>query len=133
LRFVPILQLIGALLKRRNAKSVPPSQDGLAAWQVRRVCAYLDDHLAEDVTLRELVGLSTSHFCRAVAVSLGMPLHRWLMGRRVERARQLLLLAPLTVTDVALTCGFASSQHFATAFRRALGVRPTDYRQQRLT
>jgi AraC family transcriptional regulator len=130
-----ILQLLGALLRLRDSRPVSSPRGGLAAYQLRRVCAYLEDHLAEDVSVTELaalVGLSPSHFCRAFAVSTGAPPHRWLMARRIERGRELLLATPLTITDVSLACGFASSQHFAASFRNALGLSPTEYRRERL-
>jgi AraC family transcriptional regulator len=131
-----ILQLLGALLMLRDAKPLPSPRGGLAAYQLRRVCSYLEDHLAKDVSLAELAAiasLSPSHFSRAFAVSTGAPPHRWLMARRIERATTLLLTTPLTITDVSLACGFASSQHFATSFRNAIGMSPTRYRRERLT
>jgi AraC family transcriptional regulator len=130
-----ILQLLGALLTLRDSGAVPSKRGRLACWQVRRVCAYLDDNIANDVALQDLaalVGLSPSHFCRAFAVSLGMPPHRWFMARRIERARDLLSASPMAITEIALACGFASSQHFASAFRKAIGTTPTAYRHQKL-
>jgi AraC family L-rhamnose operon regulatory protein RhaS len=48
---------------------------------------------------------------------------------RLEAAARLLRKNPLrNVTDVALDCGFASSQYFATLFRRQFGRTPRDYR-----
>ncbi len=131
-----LLQLAAALLKLRDAKPPKPPIGGLAPWHARRVCDYLSEHLAEDVALSDLaalVGLSPSHFCRAFAVTLGMPPHRWLVARRIERSQELLCATTLSITNIAASCGFASSQHFASAFRKATGVTPSEYRRQRLS
>lgn len=127
-----LLQLAAALLRLRDAKPPKPRSAGLPAWQVRRVCDYLAEHLAEDLALSDLaalVGLSPSHFCRAFAASLGVPPHRWLMARRIERAKELLNTTTLSITSIAAVCGFASSQHFASAFRKAIGATPSAYRR----
>lgn len=128
-----VLQIMGALVRLRDARPVQ-ARGGLSSWQVRRVCDYIEDQLAEDISLADLaalVGLSPHHFCRAFATSLGAPPHRWRMGRRLVRARDLLETTMMSVTEIAADCGFASSQHFAAAFRKSLGVSPTAYRQDR--
>ena len=87
---------------------------------------------AEDARLADLaaaVGLSERHLCTAFQVSTGRPPHRWLLDRRVERAKALLEAEPSRrVTEVALACGFTSSAHFATVFRRAMGKAPSAWR-----
>jgi AraC family transcriptional regulator len=106
---------------------------GLASCQVKRIVEYLDAHLDQDVTLAQLtrlVGLSsTAHFCRAFGISTGMPPYRWLLKRRVERARILLSTTGLSITTIAFACGFSSSQHLATVFGKEVGVSPTQYRR----
>jgi AraC family transcriptional regulator len=65
----------------------------LAAWQQRVVTAYIEDHLAEPIslgTLARLAGLSSYYFCRAFRQSLGLPPHRYHSHRRMERAKLLL-------------------------------------------
>jgi len=55
-------------------------------------------------------------------VSTGRPPHRWLLERRVERAKAMLAAEPARpVTEVVLACGFATSAHFATVFRKVTG------------
>jgi AraC family transcriptional regulator len=105
---------------------------GLAPWRLRRATEWLEAHLADDARLCDLaaaVGLSERHLCTAFRVSTGRPPHRWLLERRVERAKSLLAAGPArSVTEVALACGFTSSAHFATAFRKATGQRPSAWR-----
>ncbi len=61
--------------------------------------------------------------------STGSPPYRYVLGRRIERAKDLLADTSLSITDVALACGFSSSAHFATAFRQAQGATPSSYRR----
>lgn len=105
-----------------------------ADWRIRRAMQYLDAHLADDVGLAELateIGLSPGHLAAAFRRQTGLPPHRWLMRRRLERARDLLANSPESVTEIAHACGFASSQHMATLFRRQTGQTPSEHRRQR--
>ena len=60
--------------------------------------------------------------------SFGLPPHRYVLARRLARARQLLRHSSLALGDVALSCGFASASHFSNRFRQALGATPGQYR-----
>jgi AraC family transcriptional regulator len=105
-----------------------------ADWRIRRAMQYLDAHLAQDVGLAELaadIGLSTGHLAAAFRRQTGLPPHRWLMRRRLDRARDLLANSSRSVTEIAHACGFASSQHMATLFRRQTGQTPSEHRRQR--
>jgi AraC family transcriptional regulator len=104
-------------------------------WRVRRVLARMETEISSDVGLRELaadVGLSPSHLTTVFAATVGVPPHRWLLRRRVERARELLMRTSRSVTDIALSCGFSSSQHFSTVFKAQEGCTPTSFRNERM-
>jgi AraC family transcriptional regulator len=109
-----------------------PDRGGLAGWQQRLVCDYLEDHLDRDVPLVELAAmarLSVTHFCRAFTRSLGMPPHRYQIHRRIEQAKMLLADQRRSVTEVAMACGFSAPSNFATTFRKTTGITPRDYRR----
>jgi AraC family transcriptional regulator len=112
------------------------SQGGLAPWQVRRVTGFLLENLTEDLELRtqaDLIGLSTSHFCRAFKVSTGMSPHQWLLKARVEKAKQHLLLSEIPIAEVALSVGFADQAHFTRTFSRLEGISPRAWQRSRYT
>jgi AraC family transcriptional regulator len=103
---------------------------GLAAWQQRVVISYIEEHLAEQIslaTLAQAVRLSTFHFCRAFKQSFGVPPHRYHTVQRIERAKMLLAKPSPSVTDIGLTVGFSQTSSFTAAFRRATGLTPTAY------
>lgn len=122
------LALVLDLIRHQDG-SAPrmPVKGGLAPWQLRRVQEMLADNIGEDVSLAELAraaNLSISHFARAFRRSTGLPPHRYQLTLRVERAKQLLCRAELSLTDIALACGFRDHSHFSRAFRRLVGVSP---------
>jgi AraC family transcriptional regulator len=122
-------------LVRLNAGASPveaPAKGGLAAWQRRIVTAYIEEHLAEQIslaTLAALVDLSPYYFCRAFKQSLGMPPHRYHNSRRIERAKILLAKPAPSVTDIGLTVGYGETSSFTAAFHKTTGVTPTTYRR----
>jgi AraC family transcriptional regulator len=108
------------------------SNGGLAAWQRRKAIAYIEEHLAEPISLEalaRLVGLSACYFCRAFRQSLGMPPQRYQLSQRIERAKTLLAKRAASVTDVSLTVGYNDTSAFCTAFRRVAGLTPSAYRR----
>jgi AraC family transcriptional regulator len=105
---------------------------GLAAWQRRKAVAYIEEHLAEPISLEalaRLVDLSACYFCRAFRQSLGMPPQRYQLSQRIERAKTLLAKRAASVTDVSLTVGYNDTSAFCTAFRRVTGLTPSTYRR----
>ena len=119
-------------LSRGLAGIQPPVRGGLAPWQQQIVTAYIEEHVNERIplaTLAHLVRLSPCHFSRAFKQSLGMPPHRYQANRRMEHAKLLLAERGVSVMEIGLTIGFSSPNAFATAFRKATGLAPTDYRR----
>jgi AraC family transcriptional regulator len=105
---------------------------GLCGWQLRRVTDFMTEHAAEDLALDELAALanlSAKHFARAFRRSTGMPPHRWLIERRIDRAKALLSTGDLSLAEIALACGFADQSHFTAMFRKSVGATPGSFRR----
>jgi AraC family transcriptional regulator len=112
--------------------SAPGTRGGLPGWQQKKLAQFIEQHLAEEISLAalaRLAQLSPYHLCRAFKQSFGMPPHRYLTGRRVERAKSLLAERKLSVTEIALDVGFAATSAFIAVFRRSTGQTPTEYRR----
>jgi AraC family transcriptional regulator len=106
---------------------------GLAPWQTRRVSECIDARLDGNITIAELAaecGLSRSYFTQAFRKSMGITPHRWLMQRRVEKAKSLLREADKPAAEIALACGFASQSHLTRVFRAVEGCPPADWRRR---
>jgi AraC family transcriptional regulator len=110
----------------------PPMGGGLAGWQRRAVTHYLEENLAEQISLAKLAALaqlSPYHFSRAFKQSFGVPPHRYHTVRRIDRAKTLLGKPTLSVTDIALEIGFSDTSSFSAAFRKFAGRTPSAYRR----
>jgi AraC-like DNA-binding protein len=117
---------------RRNPGSAP------LADPMARVCGYIDSNLQEPLglgKLAEVANMSQFHFCRVFHQVVGKSPHQYVMSARVEAAKQLLresstcsAISKTSMVDVALTCGFSSSSHFSTQFRRHIGCSPMEWR-----
>ena len=108
-------------------------QGGLAPAHERRVQELMSASLNEEVPLSRLAaecGLSVRHFARAFRQSTGMPPHRWLLNHRVDRAKMLLRNRALSLTEVALLCGFADQSHFTRVFSNRIGCAPGKWRRR---
>jgi AraC family transcriptional regulator len=117
---------------RELARTSPASRGGLASWQKRAVIGYIEEHLDERVsliTLARLARVSRHHFCRAFKRSFGTPPQGYLLQRRIERAKALLADRANSITDVALTLGYAFNCSFTVAFRKITGQTPSEFRR----
>lgn len=123
---VRIAQRFGGLQPARSSQ-----RGGLAGWQLRLARATFDRQLDGSVSLDDLArecGLSVSHFSRAFRLSTGLAPHRWLMRRRVEIAKDLMLAETMPLAQVAVACGFADQSHFTRTFADLIGLTPSRWR-----
>ncbi|EJK80645.1 DNA-binding domain-containing protein, AraC-type [Rhizobium sp. AP16] len=107
---------------------------GLTPWQLRRARDTINARLDRDVSLAQLAsdcGLSTSHFARAFARSTGIPPHRWLMQRRVDRAKELMRKGT-PLAEIALMCGFSDQSHLTRVFSQSVGLTPGRWRESQI-
>jgi AraC-like DNA-binding protein len=108
-----------------------PMHGGLAPHTLRRVCAYIDEHLAERLQISELsalAGLSVYHLAREFKRSVGVTPHSYVTQKRVEMAEQMLSRTDMSLSEVALSSGFFDQSHLARHFRERIGVTPAEYR-----
>lgn len=123
-----------ALAISQHAGAVPATTKAgprLAPRQIRAVQAYVETHLHQSIALADLAataGLSSFHFLRSFKGSLGSTPARYVLDRRMERARYLLKVSSLSVSEIGIGVGFDDVSHFSRAFRRAVGVAPSVFR-----
>jgi AraC-like DNA-binding protein len=106
---------------------------GLAPWQIRRVCDFIEANLAGDpsiVALSQECGISASYFARAFRVSLGMTPHQWITKRRIARAKLLMSQSTETLAEISLTCGFFDQSHLGRHFLKEEGLSPAQWRRR---
>jgi AraC family transcriptional regulator len=119
--------LASHLIRRYAARASSRTEGGLSKRRLDRVIEYIHEHLASDLSLTELAGvahISPSHFNHLFKRAIGLPVHRYVLRARVERAMQLLLDERLPLSEIALLAGFANQSHMASSMQRIAGVTP---------
>ncbi len=105
---------------------------GLSSRKLKQMLSFIEDNLSSDLSLQaiaDVAGLSVSHCKVLFRRAVGMPIHQYVIRRRVERAAALLRNGRMAVSEVALATGFAHQSHLAAHIKRVLGVSPRELRQ----
>jgi AraC family transcriptional regulator len=105
----------------------------LTASQLRRVDALIADGTAGGLTLAALAdaaGYSKAQFVRLFRRSTGTSPHQYVLQRRLDRARHLIVTSTLPLAQVASEAGFSSQSHLNSAFVRRYGHTPGDARRE---
>lgn len=95
---------------------------------------YIIENYAQSLTLEEIAmqaGLSPTYFSKKFHLSTGKTFKEYVNDIRIRQARQMLLTTDDSITKIAISCGFSSSNYFKDIFRRATGISPRNYRKQR--
>ena len=119
-----------------NTPPLDAVRGGLAPWQMRRLSAYIDANLHAHLpceTLARLARLSASHFARTFKLTFGHAPHGYLMRRRMERAKGLMLKSNAPLAQIASDCGFADQAHFSRSFLQFTGESPGSWRRLRVS
>lgn len=109
------------------ALAVPRDLPALSPRALANVCAYIDAHLSDAITLEDLAAaacISRFHFARLFRASTGCSPMQFVRRTRVDRAIRLLLQAPQPIATIAVDLGFFDQSHFTRTFRRMTGVPP---------
>jgi AraC family transcriptional regulator len=134
-------QLLEALLSvhhgvQRDVERLPAVRAATRQELYRRLCQardYMDACLAEPLSLGDVAGvalLSPHHFLRLFKELYGTTPYQYLLQRRVERARRLLLETDRSVTEISAAVGFCSLGHFSSTFRQRYGSSPAQVRRE---
>lgn len=106
-------------------------QDPMLLRRLLRAKDSMDAASEEDWPVERLArvsGASPAHFARAFKEAFGVPPHRYLLTRRIERAKALLRDTEQPIIDIAFQTGWASLGTFGRVFRDITGQSPTDFR-----
>jgi len=116
----------------RHAKLAVPRTTKRGDRRLRRADAFMRENLGVPLSLEAIAreaGLSRFHFLRLFKRVHGETPFRRLTRLRMEEAQRRLRQDSESVTEIALACGYDNSAHFASAFRRLVGVPPSRYRE----
>jgi len=104
--------LIRRLLRARDCMDAASHED----WSIGRLAG--------------ISGVSEAHFARSFCLAFGLPPHRYLLTRRIERAKALLRDSDAPVTAIAFETGWNSLGTFGRTFRDVTGETPSSFRDR---
>jgi AraC family transcriptional regulator len=128
-------RLLAQLLLRHSSlrRGVEVPHTALTRRRLFTALDFIEGSLGEeDLTLKRIAGeagLSEFCFARSFREEMGLPPHRYVLERRVARARQMLHEPGRSIAEVAYAVGFSSQSHLTTVFRGQVGLTPGDYRK----
>lgn len=102
-------------------------------YTMARLQHYIEQHFGEPLTqttLAQAAHISNSSLNRLFRKELGTSPMEYLMEVRIEKSKVLLRRKEISITETAARCGFGSSAHFASCFRKITGKTPSEYREK---
>ena len=103
----------------------------LPRYKLQRVIDYINDNLRDDLTLHKIsaiLSMSPYHFAHAFKQATGLAPHRYVIQRRVERAKSLLRETDLSITEIAHQVGYANQSNFSAVFHQFTAQTPRSFR-----
>lgn len=103
---------------------------GIPQRRLRNLIDFIEAYIDADIRLEDmaaLVNLSPYHFAREFKRTTGITPHRYIINRRLERAREWLTQEKHSIAEIANEFGFADQSHLTRLFKRQFGLTPTDY------
>ncbi len=125
--------LVAALRDAAATRAADAHANAHPSPPIRRALHWMRQHLHEQFTVEDAAaaaGLRVAQFHHRFRREVGFTPIDWRTRHRVERAKHRLLASSDSITTIAMDLGFASSQYFATVFRRHVGLSPRAYRDR---
>jgi AraC family transcriptional regulator len=113
-----------------SAIVLEPSR-GLSRERLERVYDYIEAHLDDSLSLTDLASvacLSPYHFSRSFKQAVGIGLQRYVIQRRIDRAKTLMRRTNQPLALIAQQVGFYDQSHLTSMFRREIGITPGQFR-----
>jgi AraC family transcriptional regulator len=124
--------LRGQLDPRPVEGAADDGKERLLAWQVRKVLDHIDGHITGRLLVADLGALvwrSQAHFSRSFRRTFGCSPHAFVVRRRVELAAEYMLQTDMSLSEIALGCGFVDQAHLCKHFRAVAGETPAAWRR----
>lgn len=131
-KLLEIFSLIGrGYVRRTESVSGMPGHQKEYMEKFLKICDYIDEHCSEDLnldTVADMCGFSKFYFSRLFKQFTNISFYKYVNQKRIAKATELLTNPEISITDVALNCGFSSLSSFIRMFKIIRGCTPTDFR-----
>lgn len=112
-----------------------PTPTAMSPFRLKRAIDFIERNLEEPLRLKDIAaaaGLSPPHFGRSFKHDTGYTPYRYVMIRRVDLSKRLILMNEMSFIQVALASGFGSQPSFNASFRKIVGTSPGIWKQRTL-
>ncbi|MCR5090888.1 MAG: response regulator [Oscillospiraceae bacterium] len=110
------------------------SRNNRSAGAIRQAVVYIDEHFAEEeISLNRVaaaVNMSPNHFSASFSQEMGQTFIEYLIRRRIDRAKELLMTTDLQSGEICYQVGYRDPQYFSSTFKKAVGMTPTAFRKR---
>jgi AraC-like DNA-binding protein len=130
-----VKQVVLELAKTVKQGTAQPAYPMDSAWRLRNLLEKLDQDYSSKWTLDAMAaetGLKRTQASEMFKYVMGEPPLKYLTTLRISKAARLLESTTSSITDIAYQCGFSSSQHFTTVFKKKIGQTPLKFRKRGL-
>ncbi|MEV4610743.1 helix-turn-helix transcriptional regulator [Neorhizobium sp. LMR1-1-1.1] len=107
-------------------------RDLLLPWQRRKIMQFIEEHLTETIKVEELAALtklSKTYFSRVFKSAYKESPYNYVLRRRMELAKELIIETDTALSEIALDCGMADQAHLCKTFRKVFGTTPNYWRR----
>jgi AraC family transcriptional regulator len=118
---------------RPKNEAIVLSRGVMAPWQARCIQGYVAANLHSAIRVTDVVRVvqfSPNRFARVFKKSFGCTPHQYVMRRRIQRAKSLLLLSDDSLSKIAPECGFGNQSHLSNLFHKTVGESPGRWRRR---
>ena len=112
---------------KNNGRSITPAEN-----TVSKILEYINQNISTKLTLNilcESFHISKCYLCHIFKASTGLTVYEYILSIRLAKGKQLLTDTDMSVSEIALQCGFSDFSYFSKAFRASEGITPRQYRQ----
>lgn len=126
-----LIEFILSLLKQYTSKTLFKKTDNKNSLQAKKIEKYLLENIEEDILLEDIsqyMNLSIVHILRIFKKEFGLPIHSYLINKKVHIAKDL-LAKNIAISEVAQRSGFFDQSHLNRSFKRVFQLTPKEYQK----
>lgn len=133
-----IIATVNIVLNNYQYKLVDdPDEIGVSvetSYRIKQVINYINQNIEEKIEIADLVALTkwkVDHFTRTFSKHLNVTPYQYILQRKIDRAKVLLSMTDIAITDVSYQLGFGSHANFYKAFKKYVGKSPDEYKRNK--
>lgn len=126
-------EFIDLIIQDSSSTNNPFINTKLSGTAIKEAKNYIDTHYHEKISLEQLsnmVNLSPIYFQRVFTAITGKSPHKYLLDKKLQVAKELLLVSNYNLTEISNMCGFSSQSRFNIVFKQTEGMTPTEYKKK---